>query len=382
MKPFTGTPAEWDQLIADLPNAHLLQSWEWATLKTKYGWEQVPFIWEAEQTISADTPIIQAAAIILKRILPIKGFSAHICILYIPKGPVMDWSDQGLRKRVLEDLQNYAKRERSIFLKMDPDLILGVGVPNREDHREFENGSIVMDELRARKWLFSTEQIQFRNTVVIDLSPSEEEIRSSFKQKTRYNINLAGKKDVHIRPGNLDDLPLLYQMYAETSVRDGFIIRDENYYQTVWKIFMDPSGSEFCPFAKPLIAEVNGEPVGAVFIFTFASRAYYLYGMSRDIHRDKMPNYLLQWEAIKYARNNGCKSYDLWGAPDEFNEKDALWGVFRFKEGLGGSVIRTLGAWDFPVNPLLYKIYTQTLPKILNIMRLRGRSSTRRTLGS
>jgi peptidoglycan pentaglycine glycine transferase (the first glycine) len=119
-----------------------------------------------------------------------------------------------------------------------------------------------------------------------------------------------------------------------------------------------------------------------VFIFTFASRAYYLYGMSRDIHRDKMPNYLLQWEAIKYARNNGCKGYDLWGAPDEFNEKDALWGVFRFKEGLGGSVIRTLGAWDFPVNPLLYKIYTQTLPKILNIMRLRGRSSTRRTLGS
>ena len=61
------------------------------------------------------------------------------------------------------------------------------------------------------------------------------------KQKTRYNIRLAQKKGVTVRAGTVDDLPLLYRMYAETSVRDGFLIREEGYYQTVWRGFMGSS---------------------------------------------------------------------------------------------------------------------------------------------
>lgn len=171
---------------------------------------------------------------------------------------------------------------------------------------------------------------------------------------------------------------MLYRMYAETSIRDGFIIREEAYYRTIWETFMSTQIARNLPFAIPLIAEFSGEPIAAVFIFGFSSKAYYLYGMSRENHREKMPNYLLQWEAIKLARDYGCLEYDLWGAPDEFNEMDPLWGVFRFKEGLGGIVIRTLGAWDYPVNPFLYKIYTKTLPKILNIMRMRGRTQIKK----
>jgi lipid II:glycine glycyltransferase (peptidoglycan interpeptide bridge formation enzyme) len=168
-------------------------------------------------------------------------------------------------------------------------------------------------------------------------------------------------------------------MYAETSIRDGFVIREEGYYQEVWKTFMSSPSSEESPIANPLIAEVDGEAVAAVFIFKFAARAYYLYGMSKDIHREKMPNYLLQWEAIKLARRGGCLQYDLWGAPDEFHDNDPLWGVFRFKEGLGCSVIRTVGAWDFPANPFWYQVYSQILPKVLNLMRLRGKSQTKRS---
>lgn len=292
----------------------------------------------------------------------------------------MDWKDQGLRHRVLNDLQRYAKDQRAIFIKMDPDLVLGTGIPGTEEQRDSDIGLVVKDELMARKWVFSSDQIQFRNTAMIDLSPTEDEIKANFKQKTRYNINLASRKGVIVRPGTLEDLNLLYNMYAETSIRDGFVTRDESYYRTVWKSFMSAPKSDNTPFALPLIAEVESEPVAAVFVFGFASRAYYLYGMSRDAHREKMPNYLLQWEAIRLAREVGCLHYDLWGAPDEFNEKDSLWGVFRFKEGLGGLVIRTLGAWDFPANPFFYQVYTHTLPKILNLMRLRGKSQTKRSL--
>ncbi len=171
------------------------------------------------------------------------------------------------------------------------------------------------------------------------------------KQKTRYNVRLAEKKGVVLRIGTQSDLPLLYKMYAETSVRDGFVIRDEGYYRTVWETFMQPNVETFqrsnVPTCEPLIAEVDGEPVAAIFVFYFAGRAYYVYGMSRNAHREKMPTYLLQWEAMKRARARGCTVYDLWGAPEVFDESDSMWGVYRFKEGLGGQVVRTLGAWDF-----------------------------------
>ena len=138
---------------------------------------------------------------------------------------------------------------------------------------------------------------------MIDLSPSEDEMLARMKQKTRYNVRLAGKKGVTVRTGTLEDLPMLYKMYAETSVRDGFVIRDEGYYQTVWQTFMQSES----PKCEPLIAEVEGEPVAAIFVFYFAGRAYYIYGMSREAHREKMPNYLLQWEAMQRAKAAGCQ---------------------------------------------------------------------------
>lgn len=84
-----------------------------------------------------------------------------------------------------------------------------------------------------------------------------------------------------------------------------------------------------------------------------------------------MPNYLLQWEAIRWAKAQGCTVYDFWGAPDEFVESDQLWGVWRFKAGFNGQVVRHIGAWDYPVRPLLYQLYTVVLPKYLNYLRSR-----------
>jgi peptidoglycan pentaglycine glycine transferase (the first glycine) len=378
MIPFTGTPSSWNELIASLPLAHLLQTWEWSQVKAKYGWQTMPFVWQA----ASGKPV--AAAMVLKRSIPVGGFAKKMCVLYVPKGPLMNWADGALRLRVLDDLHAYAKRLGAIFIKIDPDVALGTGIPGSEDSLEFYDGTVVRSELEQRGWKFSQDQIQFRNTVLIDLTPSEDEMLARMKQKTRYNIRLAQKKGVTTRAGTVDDLPLLFRMYAETSVRDGFLIREEGYYQTVWRSFMGvpPSAASLQPFTEPLIAEVGGEPMGAVSIFYFAGQAIYLFGMSRENHREKMPNYLLQWEAMRRAKALGCRTYNLWGAPDEFNESDGLWGVFRFKEGLGGYVSRTIGAWDFTPNPLLYKMYTQILPRVMDIMRVRGKARTRQSLGA
>jgi lipid II:glycine glycyltransferase (peptidoglycan interpeptide bridge formation enzyme) len=290
----------------------------------------------------------------------------------------MDWSDEPLRERVLNDLHAFAKRQGAIFLKIDPDVVLGTGIPEGMDDAVDNRGQAVMSDLKRRGWIFSSDQIQFRNTVVIDLSPSEDEMLARMKQKTRYNVRLAGKKGVTVRTGTLEDLPLLYKMYAETSVRDGFVIRDEGYYQTVWQAFMKGDS----PTCEPLIAEVEGESVAAIFVFYFSGRAYYIYGMSRTAHREKMPNYLLQWEAMRRARAAGCEIYDLWGAPDVFDESDSMWGVFRFKQGLGGQVLRTLGAWDFTPKPFWYKMYSEIIPRVLDVMRSRGKSRTKQQIGA
>ncbi len=112
-----------------------------------------------------------AAAMILKRSLPVGGFAKKLCVLYIPKGPNLDWNDTVLRQRVLGDLQGFARRQGAIFVKLDPDVALGQGVPGTEQAVEFAGGQAVRSELMRRGWKFSQDQIQFRNTVLIDLSP-------------------------------------------------------------------------------------------------------------------------------------------------------------------------------------------------------------------
>lgn len=400
--------SNWNSIISKLPNPHFLQTYEWGQVKAKYGWEPIYLIWDEKKlsvisdqstdNLSLITDDCVAAALILKRQILRNGFAARLSILYLPKGPLLDWTNEPLRTRVLNDLQSFAKQQGAIFLKMDPDVVLGTGVPFSEDDVPENNGQAVMNELKRGGWGYASDQIQFKNTVVIDLNPTEDELLARMKPKTRYNVRLAEKKGVSLRVGTQDDLPMLYKMYAETSVRDGFVIRDEAYYKTIWQIFMQGNQSQFSnslisnlkspitnnqlPHAEPLIAEVDGEPVAAIFVFYFAGRAYYVYGMSRNVHREKMPTYLLQWEAMKRAKANSCTVYDLWGAPEVFDESDSMWGVYRFKEGLGGKVVRTLGAYDFAPSPLWYKLYSEIIPRVLDVMRSRGKAKTKQNLGA
>ncbi len=373
----------WNHIISRLPDPHFLQTYEWGQVKAKYGWVPYYAVWteDGKFSVSSNDQLpstkVVAAALILKR-TAFRRFS----IFYAPKGPLMDWTNESLRKRVLDDLQSFAKKQGAIFLKLDPDVVLGRGVPASVDEVTENSGQAVMSELRRRGWVESSDQIQFRNTVMVDISASEEDILMRMKQKTRYNVRLAEKKGVTVRVGTQEDLPALYKMYAETSIRDGFVIRDEEYYMAVWKTFMSSSASSFVtrPSSLPLIAEVDGEAVAAIFLFMFAGRGYYVYGMSRNAHREKMPTYLLQWAAMKHAKANGCLTYDLWGAPDVFDESDSMWGVYRFKEGLGGDVVRTLGAYDFAPSKFWYSMYSDVMPRVLNFMRSRGKEKTKQGL--
>ena len=362
MNPWPVELEHWNEMIAGLPGAHILQTRQWAAFKAAYGWTPLPRFWRD------GAGKVQAAALVLERtVSPLR-----LKVLYVPRGPLLDWSDTVVRGKVLGDLQTLARKRGAIFIKIDPELMVGRGIPGAPDAVETDTGQAVVDELNRKGWRYSDEQIQFRNTVWVRLDGLEEERLGRLKQKWRDNLRLAQRKWAQVRQGGLTDLPQLYKMYAETSVRDGFVIRSEDYYRAVWKKFIENG------MAAPLIAEVDGVPVAGLMLFHFAGRAWYLYGMSTQASREKMPNYLLQWEAMSLAAQKGCTVYDLWGAPDQFDESDGMWGVFRFKEGMGGEVIRTCGAWDYAANPILYPAYTRLLPRLLDILRRRGKAQTKR----
>ncbi len=353
LRPSAGVTAPaWDERIAALPLSHVLQSWEWGEFKARYGWRPHRLAWEA--------PAGPAAAQVLARTA-----LRRLRVLYAPKGPLLDWSAAPLRAAVLAELEALARREHAILIKIDPDVAVAAGPPGAE--QPLGLGEEIQADLRARGWVESAEQVQFRNTVCLDLRLSPDELLARMKPKTRYNIRLAERKGVRVRPGGSGDLHALYRLYAETAARDAFVIRPLAYYREAWGRFMAAG------LAQPFLAEVAGEVVAALIVFRFARTAWYMYGMSRAAHRDKMPNHLLQWQAIRWAQAEGCQRYDFWGAPDRFEPGDRLWGVWKFKEGFGGEVVRHLGAWDYAPSPALYRLYTVALPRLLAVMRWRGR---------
>ena len=358
--------SEWDQLLLQFPDAHILQTSQWAEAKRQNGWTPMYY---REGTNQLAT---EGLALILRRQIAFAGLK--FSVLYAPKGPVVDWDDPSSASRMLDALQDICRQEKAIFIKIDPDVLLGTGIPGTQDEIPAPRGLALQKELKQRGWQYSQDQIQFRNSVLLDLKNSEDDLLAAMKQKTRYNIRLAARKGVQVRQGEITELPMLYKMYAGTAVRDGFVIRHENYYLKTWRDFIEAN------MAKILIAEFESQPIAALILFHFNGTARYMFGMSTETSRDLMPNYLLQWEAMRLARQLGCHTYDMWGAPEVFDESDSMWGVFRFKEGFNGTTTRTLGAWDFTTRQWLYRRYTETLPKLLNLLRRRGLRANKRSL--
>ncbi|MEW6569112.1 MAG: peptidoglycan bridge formation glycyltransferase FemA/FemB family protein [Chloroflexota bacterium] len=315
------TADRWDAFLASFPDAHLLQTTAWGELKAAFGWEAVRL-----QRGSA------GAQVLFRRL------ATGLQLAYVPKGPVGEWLPD-----LLPDIDAVCRARRAFALKIEPDS------PDEPSRVEL---------LAQHGFRPSSHTIQPRRTLIVDLRGDEDSLLARMHPKTRYNIRLAQKKGVRVRPW--DDLPAFARMMHETAARDRFAAHAPAYYQRAFDLFR-PTGA-----CELLVAEVEGQPVAALMVFAHGRRAWYFYGASTAHERPRMPAYLLQWEAMLWARARGCSQYDLWGIPDvdeetleaEFtSRRDGLWGVYRFKRGFGGKVVRNSGAWDRPYNPVVYKAY-------------------------
>jgi peptidoglycan pentaglycine glycine transferase (the first glycine) len=318
------TADQWREFVEQNSHAHLLQTAAWGELKADFGWEAVRLKREN-----------MAGVQILFRRLPL-----GLRFAYIPKGPIGEQASLE-DKTFWSQVDRQCRRRRAVFLKIEPD--------------EEQIASFVTP---PADFQISPHAVQPLRTIVVDLSDDLETILGNMKQKTRYNIRLAEKKGVHVHLST--DIELFYQLMLKTSEREEFGIHSLEYYRKAYELF-HPSGR-----CELFMAEFEGTPLAALLVFAQGERAWYLYGASTSLYREKMPTYLLQWEAMKWAKNLGCSSYDLWGVPDydqhtlesDFMERtDGLWGVYRFKRGFGGRVIRSMGPWDRIYQPLLYNLY-------------------------
>lgn len=313
----------WKKFISGQSNVHILQTAEWGELKKGFGWDVV-------RLISGDFGVQ-----ILFRRLPL-GFTVG----YLPK-PIGDGEERSTVYGLRSEIDSVCRKKRAIFLKIEPDTW--------EDQPSTGNFQLAT---------ISPYNIQPPRTIVISLNGSEDDILARMKQKCRYNVRLAEKKGVTVR--TWDDLDGFHRLMLVTGGRDGFGVHALEYYRKAYQLF-HPVG-----LAELLVAEFEGKPLAALMIFAVGTRSWYLYGASNDEERNRMPTYLLQWEAMKWARAHGCTEYDLWGVPDadeatleaEFESRhDGLWGVYRFKRGFGGEVKRASQALDKVYMPLLYKLY-------------------------
>lgn len=314
--------ADWNEFVRQYPEAHLLQQAAWGKLKAEFDW----------QPEMVTTP--QAGALVLFRSLPL-GFS----LAYLPKGPLGDdW------EALWPELDKLCRARRAVFLKVEPDA--------------WDDEPEKLAQLNQAGFRKSTHDLQPPRTVVIDLSQDDETLLSNMKQKTRYNIRLAGRKEVEVTASS--DIEVFIEMMTVTGERDDFGVHAAEYYRRAYELF-HPLG-----MCELLIASYRGTPLAGLMVFAAGKRSWYLYGASNNKERNRMPTYLIQWEAMQWAKARGCTEYDLWGVPDydeetleaQFTERsDGLWGVYRFKRGFGGQLRRTAGAFDKVYRPLLYRAY-------------------------
>ena len=329
----------WDCFVDGHSQGHFLQSWGWGELKAASGW--VPLRLALYDTASDS---IVAAAQVLQRTAPhVPLRLGHLA--YIPKGPVLDWSAKSVRDAFFVQLHRELRRRGAIALRME----LGHAC-------ESEEGNVIRDYL-LEQHMHSVHAVQPLRSIVLDITQDETTLLAQMKEKWRYNVRLAARKGVTVRVAEtIEDVQNWYRLLETTGERDQFGIHTLDYYVQVWRMFTQRDE------VRLLLAEHDGQLLAGIFVSVFAKQGIYLYGASSNEQRQLMPNYLLQWEAIRWAKSRDVTSYDFWGIPDTDANDEAMAGVYRFKSGWGGRIVQFLGNYEYVYRPLTMRVAEKFLP--------------------
>lgn len=308
---------QFDGFVASSQYGHIHQTFEWGEIKSQFGWEPLRFLARHEGRIVAAVSLLKTT----RRGVP---------LLYASRGPVIDYGRPELVAPLLAALADVARRENVFFLRVSP------AVPNTD--------ADVLSTLQNSGFLQARKPTQHTRTMLLPLSGrTAEELMGSFHEKTRYNIRLAAKNGVEVRQGGEADIPVFHGLLRKMSERQDVEIFPLEFFTAVHRALAPKQ------MAKLYLAYCEGRPAGAILILRCAGKAWYMWGGFDYEYRRQMPSYALHWAAIQDCLRDGLQVYDLQGMPEDPTPQDPLSGIYNFKKGFRGDVVRWLGEWDRPV---------------------------------
>jgi len=321
---------QWNDFVAASKYCNITQSYEWGELAPHLGAEAI------HVGVVDDQGHLCAAMLVLVSSILRRNY------FYVPRGPIIDEPDYPAMTVLLNFVKAEARKRSAFMLKVEAGA---------------QDGDV--------NWLTALQKRGFRPTPyashvrhewVLDLRPDEKALLAGMKEKWRYNIRLAGRKGVTVRRGEGQaDIDTFYRIYQTTSERDQFFIHNKAHYEDVMRLYS--AGDRAALF----LAEYEGEAIAGIIVLRFGRWSWYMYGASANEQRNLMPNHLLQWNGMQWARSHGCWYYNFRGIPDVLEEGQELWGVYVFKRGFGGCPIHSLETHDLAYQPLIYGIYRRLL---------------------
>lgn len=324
---------EWDDWLRGSPGGgHALQSHVWGEFKREQGWRPVRL------ALYRNDEVVGVGQFLAYNTLPVPG-----CLMYCTKGPWLPWDDREAVRAFFDGVSKVASREGAHTVKIEPEVL--------------EERTDIRDHLEAMGFRTARYDLNFSTTIVMDLSPSKEELLDKISGKskkgktTRYNINLANRKGVEVfEPEDFEwAFETLYGWIEDLAEhKEGFTNRrPRKYFHEMMRRMHDAGQGHF------FFASHEGTPLSGAFIFTFGEKFWFMHGASGREKRKLQGTYLLQWEIMRWAKSRGMTYCDFMGAPksEDRNKDNPYYGSYEFKRGFGGDLVEFLGCLDLPLKP-------------------------------
>jgi peptidoglycan pentaglycine glycine transferase (the first glycine) len=336
---------EYKNFIESNHKGHFMQGHEWAKVKSEWKWEAIIERDESGKIIGGLSVLI--------RPIPFLPYT----LMYAPRGPVCDIQDKKVLSALLDGVQLLAKKHKAYQFKIDPD-VLSSDTTFTETMKKFgfmlSSGGENFEGIQPR--------FVFRMNV---FGKTEDEMMQSFHSKTRYNIRVAIKNKVEVKICDKQMLDEFLPIMRETGKRDGFPTRPKAYFERM----MDTFGTQ----CRLYMAYYEGKPIAGTIAIQYGDKTWYLYGASANEFRNMMPNYLLQWEMIKWSLETNCNIYDFRGVSGDLSESNPLYGLYKFKKGFNGDLTEFAGEFDLILNKPICFAVTKGLRILKKLRHMKNR---------
>lgn len=331
----------WEQAVAQFPEANFLQSWNWGEFEQDLGKKILRLVWLDEQTgqiVALAQGVVETAK--RGRYLAIAG------------GPLLDWQNQNIVTEVFTVLKNLAKKHRCWFIRFRPQAVLenqNQSQSNQQQSARLILPTINLSLLSQLGSHYAPMHLTADLSTQLDLTISNEDLLAQMRKNHRQSIRKVEKLNIQTWISTeASDLDQFYQEQLKLAHYHGFIPFSKTFLLKQFQAFVKDRQVAL------IHASIDHQLLASAFIIFYNREAVYHYGVSTELNKDYPGSYACQWRAIQEARSRGCYRYNLWGVSPKDQVHHRFAGVGLFKRGFGGQEINFLPAQDIIIDNRYY----------------------------